>query len=364
MLFTTASGLDFVYRGTECMGLLAISLCLRTSIYAVGVLAWVGGARQIVWVPIWLAFGEASGIALVWLHYLRNHRAPRPRLGFRFLTILMQRGRTVCVIQLSQAVISTADLMVVGLLSSWWDVGRYGAPHRMVTALLTFGLIFQQAAFPTLARLWRQTAQAGREALDSLVEVLVTALLPVAIGTTILAEPLVRLLPEDYAGAGLLLALGISRAPLLILAFLYQTTLIALNRETVGVRSLLLAALGIGPVVALLRIYFGLPGAASGVILLGLALVVAGYASLAREGRHPAWHHHLARPLAASLVMVPVCLALKRWHVLLAVLGGAVAYALVLLSLGGLHRTRLWRSALHAPPVSTTGPVSSVSRPE
>ena len=150
----------------------------------------------------------------------------------------------------------------------------------------------------------------------------------------------------------------------MILAFLYQTTLIALNRETVGVRSLVLAALGIGPLVALLRIYFGLPGAASGVILLGLALVVAGYASLAREGRHPAWHHHLARPLAASLVMVPVCLTLKHWHVLLAVLGGAVTYALVLLSLGGLHRTRLWRSALHATPVSTAAAVSSVSRPE
>ena len=47
---------------------------------------------------------------------------------------------------------------------------------------------------------------------------------------------------------------------------------------------------------------------------------------------------------------------LKHWHVLLAVLGGAVTYALVLLSLGGLHRTRLWRSALHATPVSTTAP--------
>ena len=145
--------------------------------------------------------------------------------------------------------------------------------------------------------------------------------------------------------------MGIWRAPLLILAFLYPTTLIALNREAVGVRSLVLGALGIGPLVALLRIYFGLPGAAFGVILLGLVLVVAGYASLAREGRHPAWHHHLARPLAASLVMVPVCLTLKHWHVLLAVLGGAVTYALVLLSLGGLHRTRLWRSALHAPGV-------------
>jgi O-antigen/teichoic acid export membrane protein len=355
MLFTTAIGLDFVYRGTECMGLLAVSLCFRTFVYAVGVLAFVGDASRIFWVPIWLAVGEASGIALVWLHYLKHYRMPRPRSGLRFLTIIVQRGRTVCLIQLSQAVIGTADLMVVGLLSSWWDVGRYGAPHRMVTALLTFGLIFQQAAFPMLSRLWRETPRVGRKALDLLVEILVTGLLPIAIGGTILAEPLVRLiLPEDYAGAGLLLALGIWRAPLLILAFLYQTALIALNREVAGVRSLALAALGIGPLVAVMRIYFGLPGAAAGVILMGLGLVLAGYASLLREGRQPVWHHHLARPLAASLAMIPACLYLVRWHVLLAVLGGAIVYGVILLSLGGLRQTRRWRLAFRPLPAPSS----------
>lgn len=353
MLFTTASGLDFVYRGTECMGLLAVSLCLRTFIYAVGVMAWVGNPDRIVWVPVFLAMGEATGISLVWLHYLKTYRVPRPRLGFRVLSVIVRRGRTVCLIQLSQAVISTADLMIVGILSTGWELGIYGAPHRMVTALLTFGLIFQQVAFPTLSRLWRQTAQAGREALDSLVEVLMTALVPVAIGTTMLAGSMVRLLPEDYAGAGLLLALGIWRAPLLILAFLYQTTLIALNREAVGVRSLVLAALGIGPLVAVMRVHFGLPGAAGAVILLGLALVLTGYGCLVREGRQPAWHHHLARPLAASAVMVPVCLVLDRWNVILAVLGGAITYCLVMICLGGLGRTRLWRLALRSVPATT-----------
>jgi O-antigen/teichoic acid export membrane protein len=345
MLFTTAIGLDFVYRGTERMGLLAVSLCLRTAVYAVGVLAWVADARRLVWVPIWLAIGETTGIALVWLHYLKHHRAPRPRLGLRFLRIIVQRGRTVCLIQLSQAVISTADLMVVGLCSSWWDVGRYSAPHRMVTALLTFGLIFQQAAFPALSRLWRHTPRVGRETLDLLVEVLVLALVPVAVGGTLLAEPLVRMiLPEDYAGAGLLLALGIWRAPLLILAFLYQTALIALNREIAGVRSLAIAALGVGPLVYLLKLQLGLPGAAAGVILLGLGLVLAGYGSLAHEGRQPAWHHHLAQPLAASLAMLPVCLVLQRWHVVAAVAGGAVAYGVSLHLLGGLRRMPHWRS--------------------
>jgi len=347
MLFTTAIGLDFVFRGTERMGLVALSLCVRTGIYAVGVLFFVRDASQIWWVPLWLTGGEAAGISLIWLSYLKNYRLPRPRISLRFLSIMVQRGRTVCLIQLSQAVIISADLLVVGFLSSWGDVGLYGAPYRMVTALLTFGLILQQAAFPTLSRLWRDKAGAGREALDSLVEVLMTGLVPVAVGCTVLADPLVHLvLPADYAGAGTLLAIGIWRAPLLILAYLYQTTLIALNRESVGVRTLVAGAIGIVPLVALLRLSMGLPGASLAVILIGLGLVLTGYGCLAREGRQPAWHHHLARPVLASLAMIPVCLALKHFHVLLAVLGGAITYAAFWVALGGLRHTQLWRRVL------------------
>ncbi len=375
MLFTAAIGLDYVYRGTERMGLVAVSLCVRTGIYAIGVYSLLGGtprvdavpvglaggasgatavlmynATRVVWVPIWLTIGEFSGIAIVWASYLRGYRMPRPRLGLRFLSIIVQRGRKVCLMQLSQAMINVADFLVVGFLSSWADIGRYGAPHRLSTALLTFGLILQQAAFPTLARLWRQTACAGREALDSLVEVLVTGLLPIAVGCTVLSDSLVHLfLNTDYKGAGFLLAVGIWRAPLLILAYLYQTTLIALNREAVGVRALTTAALGIWPLVALLRWCFGLAGASVGVLLVGLALVLIGYASLAREGRQPAWHHHLGRPIVGCLAMVPVCLSLQQYDVRLAILGGAVTYIAVWLALGGMGHTRSWRAILGTP---------------
>jgi O-antigen/teichoic acid export membrane protein len=356
MLFTTAIGLDYVYRGTERMGLVAISLCVRTGIYAFGVFFFVRDASRITWVPIWLTIGEVTGIALVWGNYLVNYRMPRPRLSLRFLTIILRRGRTVCLIQLSQAMINYADFLVIGLLNPWSEVGRYGVPYRMATALLTFGLILQQAAFPTLSRLWRQTACAGREALDSLVEVLMTGLVPVAVGGTVLADSLIQTFSPKYqSGVGILLALVIWRAPLLILAYLYQTTLIALNRETAGVRSLVTAAVCIGPLVLLLHSLMGLPGAALAVLIVGFALVLAGYGCLAREGRQPAWHHHLARPLLASLAMIPVCHFVQhRYHVLWAVLGGAVAYVLVWVALGGLKHTQLWRKVL--------GPVPQPSR--
>jgi hypothetical protein len=110
------------------------------------------------------------------------------------------------------------------------------------------------------------------------------------------------------------------------------------------------------PLVVLLRLSFGLPGAAAGVLLVGLALVLAGYSCLAREGRQPAWHHHLARPILASLAMVPACMVLKHYHVLLAVVGGAGTYSAVWLALGGLRHTRLWGRALR--PLARSGTTS------
>lgn len=343
LLLTTALGLDFVYRGTERMGLVALSLCIRTMVYAVGVLLSVGDASRIVWVPAWLALGEACGITLVWICYSRQYGLPRPVLGLRFLRVFLKRGRSVCFIQIAQTVISSADLMVVDLMSRRWsDVGQYGAPHRMITAILTFGMIFQQVTFPTLARSWRQTTAAGRDALNVMVKVLMLGLIPIAVGGAVLSGPLVRfMLTKEYAGAGLLLALGIWRAPLLALAYLYQTTLIAVNREGAGVRLLLSGAAASAPLVAFSCYWFGLPGAAAAVLIIGLSLVLAGYMLLAREERQPEWHHHLGRPLAASAVMVPVCLYLARWHVLAGVGGGALTYLATLWLIGGLRPEEL-----------------------
>ncbi|CAN5885120.1 flippase [soil metagenome] len=343
MLLTTAVGLDFVYRGLERMSLVALSLVIRTSIYALGVALLVSDASRITWVPACLVLGEVCGIALVWVCYTRRFGLPRPTLrGGRFVRAIVRRGRPVYLIQVSQAVISSSDLLVVVLMSRWADGGLYGAPHRMATAVLTFGIIFQQVVFPSLARTWRSSTIEGQKALDTMVRVLVTGLLPVAVGVTLLADPLVQyLLNNEYQGAGLLLALGIWRIPLLTLGYLYQSALIALNREAAGVRLLVGAALVAGPLAALFRWGFGLPGAALAVVLVGLVLVVAGHILLGRQGRAPSWHYHLARPLLAALAMVPVCLALLPVHVLVAVAGGALTYFLVLALIGGLRKDDL-----------------------
>jgi O-antigen/teichoic acid export membrane protein len=338
LLLTTALGLDFVFRGKETVGLVALSLGLRTAIYCAGVWWTVTDVSRIVLVPIWLTLGEFTGIALVWAVYVKEHGVPRPGFRPRRLLVLFGRGRSVGLIHFCQAVIMSADLTVVGLMSGWSDVGHYGAPQLIVSAVMAFGIILQQVVLPPLSRSGSGPAGEGRRVVDFAVRVLVTGFVPVAVGGAVLAGPLMRLLfPAEYgASSGLLLALGIWKAPVLCLAFLYQTALIALKRESEGLRLLVWGSVGSVPMIALSRWAFDLPGASVGVLVVGSVLAAAGYARLAAVGHQPAAGHHLLKPAVGSVVMVPVCLAAAKVHVALGVAAGAAVYVVTLKLIGGL----------------------------
>jgi len=354
LLVTTALGLDFVFRGTERMTVVAVSLLLRTAVYCGGVWYWVNGPSRVLLVPLWLACGELTGIAMVWVVYAKKYGIPRPVLGLRFLGVFLKRGRSVGLIHLCQAVIVSADLLVVGVMSRWSDVGRYGAPHRMVSAVMAFGMIFQQVVFPALSRNWRVSPDAVRRLLDFAVRVLVSGFVPVAVGATLLSGPLVAfLLPPEYRGSGLLLAVGVWKAPLLCLAFLYQSALIATNRETQGLRLLAWGAACSAPLVALLHWRLGLLGAALAVLTIGVGLVVAGYFCLSRGPCRPAGHHHLGRPLLASAVMVPICLLALRVHVVASVGSGALTYAVVMRLIGGWNFPVMSADGFIVPPAAS-----------
>lgn len=337
LLISTALGLDFVFRARESITLVAVSLIVRTLIYCVGVWFFVIDASHVLLVPAFLVGGELTGIGLVWLVYGARFGLPRLKVGGQFSTVLLNRGRSVGLIHLCQAVLVSVDLLVVGFRTESVDFGRYCGPHRLISAVMTFGFIFQQVMFPSLSRSWRISAEEGRRLFDLSVRVLMTGFVPIAIGGSVLAEPLVRFLfPSDYEHAIVLLGVGIWRAPLLCLAFFYQSTLIAMNRESSGRRLLVSGAVFSGPLAWLLHWRMGLVGASMSVILVGIGLVSAGYVCLAKEGRAPKIHHHVGMPILASVGMVPVSLWLVRVHIVVAVVAGAATYLVILKCLGGL----------------------------
>ena len=277
LLMTTAMGLDNVFRGREKPGIVAISLVVRSSLYATGVLLLVRDGARLTWVP-WLLFGsEFLGIMLVWTRYSAEFGIPRPsfRHGRRFGASVLSQGRSVLGIQLAQVILSSLDVVIVGFTDSWSMVGLYGAPHRLVTAAVTFGLIFQQVLLPHLVRSWSPADGNRSASIARIVRLALSAIVPCTLFVSLASRYLIDLLfSMEFDEAWPLLAIGIWRVPLLAVSSIHITTLVATHREREGLRILLRCVLVALPVVILMHFWRGLIGTSCAMVFVALMMAL------------------------------------------------------------------------------------------
>lgn len=277
LLLSTAMGLDNVFRGREKPGIVALSLVVRSSLYAIGVWVCVRDASRLAWVP-WILFGaEFLGIMLVWLRYSIEFGVPRPRWrhGRRFGAAVLAQGRSVLGIQLAQVILASLDVVIVGLTDSWSMVGLYGAPHRIVTAAVTFGLIFQQVLLPHLVRstsgdIGKRTDNVGRIVTLALI-VMVPGSLLISLISPFVIE---TLFSTEFDDAWPLLAIGIWRVPLLAVSSIHITTLIASHRERECLKIMLKCLLISIPLLVFMHFWRGLIGTSAGMVFVALNMAI------------------------------------------------------------------------------------------
>jgi O-antigen/teichoic acid export membrane protein len=276
LLIPTAIGLDNVFRSLRRAGLVAVSLVIRTFVYALGVILLVTDADRLILVPLLFFVGEMCGIALIWSKFAAEFGIPRfnARLGRRFAIPVLAQGQGLLGLQLTQVAMSSMDVLVIGFLDDWSQVGLYGATHRIVSAAITFAAIFQQVLLPQLVRSWaanrgRQTSEVRRISLAALA-----AIVPVTLVISMSASTIVqRLFTKEFADAGPLLEMGIWRVPLLALGSIHLTTLVATHRERTGLMIMAVCLVISLPQVIWAHSRYGLEGTAAA--MLGTAALTA-----------------------------------------------------------------------------------------
>lgn len=350
VMFAMAFGLDFVYLGTERTAWIALLQTVRIGGIAVGVWAVVWSPEHLVRAAVINLIAEAASRAAMVIEYTIRHGPVRLGPPDRLWAILLRRNLHVALTQLTRNTYFAADLMAVGFAAQWGrfsedEVGWYASPRRLMVALGGLGLVLEKTLLAQLARSLAKPPEESRTLLDNAVRVLAMLFVPAAVGTTMLAGPLVEFLfGADFAPAAGLMALIIWRTPLHLLASLYQRTLIAFNREAVGLRLLfLLTAAGV-PAIFAAAWLGGADAAAAAGLGLELLIVVTLWGLLRAMERAPAGHHGLLRPAAASAVMAAALWASADWPLLVRIPGGMAAYAVALVAVGGITPADLRRS--------------------
>lgn len=276
LLLTTSLGLDNVFRGREKPGIVAVSLVIRSILYAIGVSLLIRTSDDIRLVPLVLFASEALGIAIVWVRYTLEFGLPRPsfRHARRFGLAVLAQGKSVLGIQFAQVVLASIDVMLIGLIDSWSLVGLYGAPHRIISAALTFGLIFQQILLPHLVRSGTTNRQNPAD-IRRITIFAMAAILPMTLVISLSGRLVIdTLFSIEFDRAWPLLAIGVWRVPLLAINSIHIATLVASHREREGFRILARCILVAVPVVLAMHAWRGLVGTMCAMVFVAFMITV------------------------------------------------------------------------------------------
>ena len=333
-----------VFRSREVMGPIArinmVSGFLLTLFSVVVLMADQGitGLTLVYVAGSWLT----AALSAVWV--CRRFFLPRIGISLAFYRRVLSQGVIFYLGGVLAILASKMDMVLLTKLSDEATVGVYAAAAGLFTKLFIIPEGMGGAIYPTLASIYSRSKEEARLLLVRFLKIGLLVGLPIAVGGSLLAGPIIDLIyGAEYAKAGLVLAVAIWLVPLWCLLFICIYSAGAMYRERTGliynvITTVLLLALDVLLIPFCQSEWPELGGGALGCVaaalcsnLLGLVLYVRlvslllGRLLTARD---------LLRILAANAGMGLVCLLDPFLHVLVLVPLCAAVYTGLVLALG------------------------------
>lgn len=228
-----------------------------------------------------------------------------------------------------------ADTVILGMFHNDAVVGWYNAAYRLVFNLVSLSGSFLAVITPSLAREHRADPARVRSWTRASIRGLALPALPIAVGVSLLAQPIVQLLyGEPFAPAGLVLAIICWDVPLLLFTALCGNITAAVELERPAARIYLIsAALNLVLNLALIPL-FGMYAAAAITVVTDLVSAWLFFRLLSQRMQIEGLGRALLRTAAAAALMgVAVWLA-RPLPLPLVVAVGALTYGGLVLALG------------------------------
>jgi O-antigen/teichoic acid export membrane protein len=230
-------------------------------------------------------------------------------------------------------------VLLTWLKISMQQVGWFAAGLRLIDVLRGVPSLLTGAFFPVLAGYSRTEPDRFRALSLFLVEWTLIISLPLATGTALLAEPIIRLIfGAGYEGSGPVLALAIWSVIGIFVNNVMINLLIILGMTRKTVIGAIFVALTHLTLTLLLVPALGLRGAALALVLSESAYLVVNIVML-KQSIGLITRSMLAfiwRPVAACLPMAGVLLLRPSWNAIVGVLVGGAVYGGTLLLLRGI----------------------------
>ncbi len=299
-----AATLKWVFLGQEQMNRVVRGLVLGQIVFAVATFALVRSAEGLLWAAGIRVVSDLAMAAWFGVEFVRQHGRPRLSFVARNAGAILRPALTLGASQALALLNYNFDAVLLGFLRGVRDVGFYNAAYRPVTVALAVPLTYFQGLFPALSRTWAEGPERLRDLAERSLRLCAIVAVPLGIGGTLLAEPIIALLfGAQYAASALPLRLLVWSAALVILRGSYRHSLNAAGLQNLDLRCASVSCgLNVGLNVLLIPRY-GMLGAAAATVFADAIWFVMAAWFFNRRIAPLSPVAALARPIVAGAVM-------------------------------------------------------------
>ena len=318
------------FQGFEMMQYIAyinfISGCILTLLSVVVLFA----GYRLIGLSLVYAFGSFLAMIMAIYYIKKIFPTPQYKIDLIFWKNSLTQGFPFFLPGFFGMVSLKIGTILLSKLSGDAAVGVFGAANSLIEKLLIIPDGVCTALFPTLAILYQQSRSEAGELFKRFHVYLFLMGLPMAVGTTLLAKPIITLIyGSGYQASITVLQILIWWLFLLFFNSLMGWSLGAVHQEKKVARVSLISA-GLYIVFNLLLIpYFGPIGAAAASVVSVIITVILLYRLI---------HQHIVsgvyknsvylKIVGANIVMGGILMLLRQFNVILSIIAGIVVYAI------------------------------------
>ena len=340
--FTVAmiAGLEWCFQAFERMeyqGGLRLLRSVVTLVLGAGVLWW---SRNILGLAV-VQLGVSCVIfALVFTIIRRRFARPAWRLDWPAFGAMTRQALPFGIGIFGTVLLFNVDTIMLSHLKGDAVTGIYNLAYRLVDALKILPIALASALYPPLSQAFLH----DRASLTALVTkawfLMVIAALPVAVGTTLLADRFILLFYGGrYVAAGPVLAILVWAGALMFLFSVLSITLSAIDRQPTGAGLVFMGTLiNIGLNFFLIP-RWGAWGASLALVIAMVIMTTAGLVYLARHLAIPRWGspERYASMAFATAIMAAGVWWLRGANLAVVTLAGVAIYTVTIVATRGLR---------------------------
>jgi len=335
LLFAVAAAAHAILNAYERMEYEAIIEAVSSALQMIALVSIPLEKTGVVGLSAIKVGGMVVNAALYLFFLSRLGVVGRPVFNLSSAWRLVRHATDLVLLALSDSFLFRIDILALSKILDEASVGIYNAAQQLIKIVALLAMAYGEAIYPTMSRLHHSAPRFFLAAIRKSLQYGILLILPLALGTTLLARPLIVLLygATGYEASVLILRILAWYMPVQFAYVVYSKALIASYQQR-RARQYAFIMVGASLIYQIaLTFWLGAPGAAVATILVYGTGALLTWRQVARTVGAFRFRIVFGKPILATAGMGLVVWPLRQQPLFLAIAVGIVVYGALLLLL-------------------------------